>query len=316
MEAYLKTHKFEAFVQKAVMSLQGAQPANPYAALAAYVTEQCGASIDSELGSPFAATGKNELAGDSAADEEAKEGDDPAYDATRKFLAVGACGRPEGEVADYAAPSTSEQEYAAAESGKLTDSPPNLCMGEWVAVEAGEATAEGASGDTLGELIYFPVMAKGLQLAMIAEMSGLQWSGFTTEESGPKSWGELKPTGIAPFSQMPLLKTPGGKVIGQAAAIANYIAKKAGPKLEGATDEEFAMSQMCMREAEDIYSMLGKCELANWKTPEQRDSKAEEAKELFAESLPAHFANLEELASGEQKRSRSLQRTKQHPAPN
>eukprot|EP01047_Picozoa_sp_COSAG01_P107573 COSAG01_NODE_36570_length_515_cov_23.204327_1_plen_38_part_10 len=36
--------------------------------------------------------------------------------------------------------------------------------------------------DELGELIYFPVMAKGLQLAMCAEMSGLKWSGFTTEE--------------------------------------------------------------------------------------------------------------------------------------
>jgi glutathione S-transferase len=153
--------------------------------------------------------------------------------------------------------------------------------------------------DELGELIYFPVMAKGLQLAMCAEMSGLKWSGFTTEEAGPKSWGEIKPSGIAPFGQMPLLKTPGGQVIGQSVAIANYIARKAGPVLEGETEEEYATSQMCMMEAEDIFSMVGKCELANWKTPEQRESKAEEAKELFAESLPAHFDNLEKLAVGD-----------------
>ena len=85
----------------------------------------------------------------------------------------------------------------------------------------------------LGELIYFPVMAKGLQLACIAEMSGLPWTGFTVEESGPKSWTEIKDSGIAPFGQMPLLKTPGGLVLGQSVAIANYIAKMAGAALEG-----------------------------------------------------------------------------------
>jgi glutathione S-transferase len=154
----------------------------------------------------------------------------------------------------------------------------------------------------LGEMIYFPVMAKGLQLALCAEMSGLKWSGYLTEETGPKSWDELKPSGIAPFGQMPLLKTPEGLVIGQACAIANYIAKKAGAILEGASDKDFALSQMCMSEGEDIYSMLGKCELAMWKTIEQRNSKLEEAKALFAEKpleegdgLARHLANLENL---------------------
>jgi glutathione S-transferase len=102
----------------------------------------------------------------------------------------------------------------------------------------------------LGELIYFPVMAKGLQLAMLAEMSGLSWSGYTTEDAGPKSWGEMKPSGVAPFGQMPLLKTPSGQNLGQSRAIANYIARKAGPILEGASDADFAMSQMCLEEGE------------------------------------------------------------------
>lgn len=150
--------------------------------------------------------------------------------------------------------------------------------------------------EDLGELIYFPVMAKGLQLALCAEMSGLNWTGFTTEETGPKSWGEIKPTGIAPFGQMPLLKLPNGRVMAQSVAIANYIAKKAGAALEGADDEDFALSQMLMAEAEDIYSMLGKCNLANWKSVEEREAGAEAAKELFAEGLPAHFTNLENLA--------------------
>jgi glutathione S-transferase len=151
----------------------------------------------------------------------------------------------------------------------------------------------------LGELIYFPVMAKGLQLACIAEMSGLPWTGFTVEDEGPKSWGEIKASGVAPFGQMPLLKTPSGLVLGQSCAIANYIAKMAGAALEGESDNDYALSQMLMAEAEDIYSLLGSCELANWKTPEQRESAAEKAKTLFAEQLPAHFKNLEELASSD-----------------
>ena len=34
-----------------------------------------------------------------------------------------------------------------------------------------------------------------------AEMSGMSWSGFTAEESGVKSWAEMKLSGIAPFGQ-------------------------------------------------------------------------------------------------------------------
>lgn len=148
----------------------------------------------------------------------------------------------------------------------------------------------------LGELIYFPVMAKGLQLACIAEMSGLPWSGFTTEEEGPKSWGEIKASGIAPFGQMPLLKTPSGQVLGQSVAIANYIAKMAGPALEGESNNDYALSQMLMAEAEDIYSLLGGCGLQTWQTPEARTAGAEKAKTFFAEQLPAHLKNIEALA--------------------
>ena len=148
----------------------------------------------------------------------------------------------------------------------------------------------------LGELIYFPVMAKGLQLACIAEMSGLPWSGFTVEEEGPKSWGEIKASGIAPFGQMPLLKTPSGQVLGQSVAIANYIAKMAGPALEGESDQDYALSQMLMAEAEDIFALLGGCGLQNWQTPEARTAGEEKAKTFFAEQLPAHLKNIEALA--------------------
>jgi glutathione S-transferase len=158
--------------------------------------------------------------------------------------------------------------------------------------------ASGSGSGALGQLIYFPVYAKGLQLAMIAEMSGLKWEGKTTEGDGANSWASIKATGVAPFGQMPLLKTSGGRVVAQSTAIANYIARKGG--MEGNTDDDFIMSQMCMAEGEDIFKLIFGAELAFWKTPEVRAAKAEEQKKVFTEDIPAHLANLEKLcgASG------------------
>jgi hypothetical protein len=135
---------------------------------------------------------------------------------------------------------------------------------------------------------------------MCAEMSGLSWTGYTTEESGPKSWGEMKPSGVAPFGQMPLLKTPSGQNLGQSRAIANYIARKAGPVLEGKTHQDFAMSQMCLEEGEDIISAVGGCQLGAFATVEARNSKLEEAKALLdpnnmEDGLAKHFKNLDLL---------------------
>lgn len=94
---------------------------------------------------------------------------------------------------------------------------------------------------------------------------------------------------------MPLLKTPDGLVIGQSTAIANYIAKKAGAVLEGDSDKDYAVSQMLMAEGEDIYSMLGACNLANWKSIAERKEGEEAAKQFFATGLPAHLKSLEGL---------------------
>ena len=98
---------------------------------------------------------------------------------------------------------------------------------------------------SLGKLTYFPVMAKGLQLALIAEFSGLEWDGETkTKGDGPEDWPQLKVK--TPFGQMPFLETPEGLTVGQSVAIANYMGRK-GDML-GKTDAEFAVSQMCMAE--------------------------------------------------------------------
>ncbi len=178
--------------------------------------------------------------------------------------------------------------YSSTDTGMLTETPPAMHSDS---KSAGDAPAL--------ELVYFPVMAKGLQLSLIAEMSGLAWSGFTVEDEGPKSWPEIKASGEAPFGQMPLLKVGGVRTIGQSTAIANYLAKLAGPKLQGESPQEFAISQMCMAEGEDIFASLGAVELAVWKTVEARKSKEEEAKTLFAETLPAHFQHLERMCTSD-----------------
>jgi len=165
--------------------------------------------------------------------------------------------------------------------------------GTSVSVTTTTGAADAAT--SLGELVYFPVYAKGLQLALIAEMTGLEWTGATSTAEGPTSWAAIKATGVAPFGQMPILKTPSGLVVGQSTAIANYMGRVGN--LQGASDDDFAMSQMCLAEAEDIYSMLLSKELARWKSAEARASKAEEAKAMFAEggSMQTHLANLERL---------------------
>ena len=51
-------------------------------------------------------------------------------------------------------------------------------------------------------------------------------------------------------------------------AIANYMAARANT--QGATPAEFAMSQMCMAEGEDLYSIMGSKNLQCWKAAADR----------------------------------------------
>uniref|UniRef100_A0A7S0QY76 Glutathione transferase n=1 Tax=Pyramimonas obovata TaxID=1411642 RepID=A0A7S0QY76_9CHLO len=144
---------------------------------------------------------------------------------------------------------------------------------------------------SLGKLTYFPVMAKGLQLALIAEFSGKEWEGETkTRGPGERDWPQLKVE--TPFGQMPFLATPEGLTVGQSVAIANYIGRK-GDML-GKTDAEFAISQMCLAEGEDLYNMMGAAKLQRWQAPENRLPK-EEVEKVWAEGFPPHLANLEKL---------------------
>jgi len=144
---------------------------------------------------------------------------------------------------------------------------------------------------SIGKLIYFPVMAKGLQLALIAEHSGLAWEGKTAGKGeGPEMWPGLKSR--TPFGQMPFLETPEHGTVGQSTAIANYIGSIGN--MTGANPAELAKGQMCMAEGEDLYSMMMAKKFQRWRTADDKCSD-EEVAQYWNESVPAHIANLEAL---------------------
>ena len=103
------------------------------------------------------------------------------------------------------------------------------------------------------ELTYFPVMARGLGLALVAEHSGVSWKGTKDLGFSFEEWVKLKPT--CPFGQLPICKVD-DKIISQTSAILNVFARKGGTEREG---HEFAMSQMLMAEAQDLYAYLDAC---------------------------------------------------------
>ena len=101
-------------------------------------------------------------------------------------------------------------------------------------------------------LIYFPLLAKGFGVALVAEFSGLPYDGPKTLNWTSKTdWKALKPT--TTFGQLPLLRTKDGIQISQTTAIVNWIAKKAGERLLGANEQDWIISQMLIAEGEDLY---------------------------------------------------------------
>jgi len=90
-----------------------------------------------------------------------------------------------------------------------------------------------------------------------------------------------------PFGQLPILET-GGLVIGQAAAICNYIGKVSGT--EGKDAAEYAMSQMLLAEGEDLYNMMQKYQPTTFVK-----SKSEDNAKFWADLVPAEMKKVEAL---------------------
>lgn len=160
------------------------------------------------------------------------------------------------------------------------------------------------------KLTYFPVMAKGLGPALVAELSGLPWAGNKDNGFTRDKWAAMKEAGMSPFGQLPLLEDEGLN-IGQSIAIVNYIGKKA--KTEGDTPTEYAISQMLLAEAEDIYAGLGKFvpsvggygylgfEGTIGENPMTKKGTEAAYAKFWAEWVPEHVSKLETLLAGKDK---------------
>ena len=144
------------------------------------------------------------------------------------------------------------------------------------------------------ELRYFPLMAKGLGPTLVAEFSGVPWKGNKDLGYSRDDWPALKPK--TPFGQLPLLTTPGGTLVAQTAAIINYIGKVAGT--EGESADEFALSQMLMAEAEDLYTLMVKFVPTVFaKLGQGAKGSVADFGLLWSEKVPPHLASLEKLCA-------------------
>lgn len=147
------------------------------------------------------------------------------------------------------------------------------------------------------ELRYFPVMAKGLGPVLVAEHSGQSWKGnkelgFIARGGPPgKNFADIKDT--LPFGQLPLLTTSNGEMIAQTTAIVNYIGMIAGTEGSGL---DYAVSQMLIAEAEDLYAMTNK-NVPTIVAPLNQGIKGDKAAydAYWSEKLPPHLDNLEKL---------------------
>ena len=139
------------------------------------------------------------------------------------------------------------------------------------------------------ELRYFPVMAKGLGPTLVAEYSGMPWVGnkdlgFIARGGPPgKNFADIKDT--LPFGQLPLLTTNDGSMIVQTTAIINYIGMVGGIEGDGL---DFAVSQMLIAEAEDIYAML----MQNCQPSSPRSNRASRATRQLTTSSGARSCRL------------------------
>ena len=147
-------------------------------------------------------------------------------------------------------------------------------------------------------LCYFDVMAKGLQVWMVANHSGLKWQGKPEGFSWRDGPNAMKPS--APFGQMPLLFVGGEDKapVAQATAIASVIGKLANT--DGGSDmNDFAMSNMLLAQAEDMYNALQKGQPTLYaKIGSGIKTDATHA-ELWEVTLPHHLDSLEKLCDAD-----------------
>ena len=131
---------------------------------------------------------------------------------------------------------------------------------------------------------YWPVKARAHHIKAL-----LQAANMAFEEVNAGDMSHIK--AALPFGQVPFMED-GDVKIAQSNAIFRYLARKAG--LQGDNDAEFALSEMLIEEANDLFSMLAKAQYP----ADGNKNAAYDA--LFAAGGPyrTHCAFLEKLLPG------------------
>lgn len=88
-----------------------------------------------------------------------------------------------------------------------------------------------------------------------------------------------------------------GLRLSQTTAIINYIAKKAGPQLEGTPGKQYAVSQMLIAQGETLYGLMQKM-VATKYVPQSKKDGLEAFDYCWASVMPPQLQHLEVLLGG------------------
>jgi len=102
------------------------------------------------------------------------------------------------------------------------------------------------------KLYYWGIKARSFAACVVAKAGGIELELDTNPDLG-----SLKASGALPFGQVPFL-VDGEVSLAQSCAIIRYLARKGG--LQGASDAEFARSEMLIEEANDLFNILVKAQ--------------------------------------------------------
>jgi hypothetical protein len=126
-----------------------------------------------------------------------------------------------------------------------------------------EAPVEVIAQEEPFTLTYWPLFGKGAAPVIALQVGGFQWQlGAAPGSKGSgdlwAEWLEMKP--YTPWGFLPNLDIGQGELIGSEFAILQFLAKRGGAPLQGATDAEFRISQELLHQSEELYQKLSqKC---------------------------------------------------------
>jgi len=133
------------------------------------------------------------------------------------------------------------------------------------------------------KIFYWRVNARATLTLLVCEWAQLPYQLIDIGPPGEHHWpGSLQAQ--TPFGQLPYM-IHGDIKLAQSMAIARYAARKA--HLQGDADAEYALSEMLIEEATDIYTAIAKGHYA----PDKKEQYAKLAETV----LPTHLAHLEKL---------------------